>query len=65
MPGFFVVDAESDGNFEVRLKDIENREIWEEPFREKGKISSGLAVTKSMFEESINMAYAEAMKKFT
>ena len=64
MPGFFVVDAESDVNFEVRLKDIGNKEIWDETFIGKGKVSSGLGITRSMFEESINMAYSEAMKTF-
>lgn len=65
MPGVFVVDAESDVIFEVILIDPKtNYEIWEEIFRGKGKVSSGLAVTRGMFEESINLAYAEAMKKF-
>lgn len=64
MPGLFVVDAESDVIFEVRFIDREtNREIWSETFRGKGKVS-GIAVTRSMFEESINLAYADAMKKF-
>ncbi len=64
MPGVFVVDAESDVSFDVRLKDIGHREIWEETFRGKGKVSSGIAITRSMFEESINLAYSEAMNKF-
>jgi hypothetical protein len=63
MPGFFVVDAASNVIFEVRLIELQtNREIWSEIFRGKGKVSSGIAVTRDMFEKSINMAYAEAMR---
>ncbi len=64
MPGFFTVDAASNVIFEVRLHDpTTNREIWNETFRGKGKVS-GLAVTRGMFEESINIAYSEAMRQF-
>jgi len=63
MPGFFVVDAASNVIFEMRLIDSQtNQEIWSDTFRGKGKVSSGFAVTKDMFEQSINIAYAEAMK---
>ena len=63
MPGVFVVDAASDVIFEVRFIDFQtNREIWGDTFRGKGNVSSGIAVTKDMFEKSINAAYAEAMK---
>jgi hypothetical protein len=64
MPGLFVVDAVSNVIFEVRLHDpTTNREIWSETFRGKGKVS-GVAVTRGMFEESINIAYSEAMRQF-
>jgi hypothetical protein len=62
MPGFFTVDAAGDVIFEVRLFEPEtNKEIWSEMFRGKG-IVSGVAVTKGMYEKSINTAYSEAMK---
>ncbi len=62
MPGFFAVDAVGDVIFEVRLFDPEtNKEIWSEMFRGKGTVS-GMAVTRGMYEKSINIAYSEAMK---
>ncbi len=62
MPGFFVVDAASDVVFEVKLSRPDStREIWSDTFRGKGKVS-GMAVTRGMFEESLNLAYSEAMK---
>lgn len=62
MPGFFTVDAVGDVIFEVRLYEPEtNKEIWSEMFRGKGTVS-GVAVTRGMYEKSINMAYSEAMK---
>ncbi len=62
MPGFFTVDAAGDVIFEVRLFEPEtNREIWTEMFRGKG-VASGVAVTRGMYEKSINIAYSEAMK---
>jgi hypothetical protein len=64
IPGFFVVDAASNVIFEIRLFEPEtNREIWSETFRGKGKVS-GMAVTRAMFERSINLAYTEAMRSF-
>lgn len=64
MPGFWSVDAASNVIFEVRLFEPEtNREIWSEIFRGQGKVS-GMAVTRGMFEKSINIAYAEAMRSF-
>jgi len=63
MPGMFVVDAASNVVFEVRLYDpAGNKEIWSETFRGTGKVS-GMAVTRSMFERSINIAYAEATRQ--
>jgi hypothetical protein len=64
MPGFWTVDAASNVIFEVRLFEPETtREIWSEIFRGQGKVS-GMAVTRGMFEKSINIAYAEAMRNF-
>jgi len=63
MPGLFVVDAASNVIFEVRLHDpMTNKEIWSETFRGNGKVS-GMAVTRGMFEESINIAYSQAMRQ--
>ncbi len=65
MPGFFLVDADSNVIFEVRLISPQtNQELWSETYRGKGKVSSGLAITKEMFEQSINIAYADAMRNF-
>jgi hypothetical protein len=64
MPGFWTVDAASNVIFEVRLFEPEtNREIWSDIFRGQGKVS-GMAVTRGMYEKSINIAYAEAMRNF-
>jgi len=64
MPGFWTVDAASNVIFEIRLFEPEtNREIWSETFRGQGKVS-GMAVTRGMYEKSINIAYAEAMRNF-
>lgn len=64
MPGFWTVDAASNVIFEIRLFEPEtNREIWSEIFRGQGKVS-GMAVTRGMFEKSINIAYAETMRNF-
>ncbi len=62
VPGFAVVDAASNVNFSVRLFEPEaNREIWTGNFHGKGKVS-GMAVTRAMYEKSINIAYAEAIR---
>lgn len=62
IPGFAVVDAASKVNFNVRLLEPEtNQEIWTGNFSGKGKVS-GMAVTRGMYEKSINIAYAEAMR---
>jgi hypothetical protein len=64
MPGFWTVDAASNVIFEIRLFEPDTgREIWSEIFRGQGKVS-GMAVTRGMFERSINIAYAEAMRNF-
>ena len=64
MPGFFTVDAVGDVIFEVRLYESEtSKELWSEMFRGKGTVS-GVAATRGMYEESINIAYSEAMKNF-
>jgi hypothetical protein len=63
-PGVFVVDAESDVIFEIKFSEPStNQEVWSETFKGHGKVS-GIAVTRGMYEESINMAYSEAMKNF-
>lgn len=63
MPGAFVVDALGNVIFEVRIFDSETRkEILSEMFRGTGKVSS-VIVTRAMFEESINIAYAQAMQQ--
>ncbi len=57
-----MVDAASKVNFNVRLLEPEtNQEIWTGNFSGKGKVS-GMAVTRGMYEKSINIAYAEAMR---
>jgi len=62
VPGFAVVDAASNVIFNVKLFEPEtNREIWSGSFSGKGKVS-GMAVTRGMYEKSINIAYAEAMR---
>jgi hypothetical protein len=64
IPGFAVVDASSIVTFSVKLFDPEmKREIWSGIFDGKGKVS-GMAVTRGMYEKSINSAYAEAMRNF-
>jgi hypothetical protein len=65
IPGFARVDAKSLVTFSVRLFEPEaNKEVWSGMFDGSGMVSSGLAVTRGMYEESINRAYAEAMRKF-
>jgi len=64
MPGFWAVSADSNVIFEVHLFNAEtNQEIWSETFRGKGHVP-GLAIDRKGFEQSINMAYSEAMKSF-
>lgn len=64
MPGFFTVDALSNVVLEVTLKKPEaGRDVWSGMFRGQGKVSSGFAITRDHYEESINLAYAEAMRK--
>lgn len=61
MPGFWTVAAVSNVIFEIRLFESDTgREIWREIFRGEGKVS-GMAVTRGMYEKSINIAYSEAM----
>jgi len=60
-PGLFIVDATSSVAFGVRVSEPEtNRGIWSDAFDAETKVS-GVAVTRGMFEESINASYAKAM----
>ncbi|MGB9630016.1 MAG: hypothetical protein ACPL6D_15275 [Thermodesulfobacteriota bacterium] len=62
VPGFAVVDAASNVIFNVKLFEPgTDKEIWSGNFSGKGKVS-GMAVTRGMYEKSINIAYAEAMR---
>ncbi len=64
IPGFATVDAKSLVAFSIRLFEPEtNKEVWSGMFNGSGKVS-GMAVTQGMYEKSINMAYAEAMRNF-
>lgn len=64
IPGFARVDASSLVTFSIRLFEPEtNKEVWSGMFDGSGKVS-GMAVTRGMYEQSINVAYAEAMRKF-
>ncbi len=62
VPGIFSVDAVGEVMFEVRVYEPgTNREIWSKTFRGKA-IAAGIAGTRGMYEESINLAYSQAMK---
>jgi len=63
--GFAVVGAESEVLFEITLTEPNtNRIIWSDIFKGGNKVSSKLALRNEAFEQSINSAYAEAMKNF-
>ena len=60
----FTGDVLSAVSFGVRLRDIGNREILDEIFSGTGNVIAAFLRTKGLYEESINIAYAEAMKNF-
>jgi hypothetical protein len=61
-PGFFVVDAEANVQVDVTVLDKSaTKELYDDSFRGHWKVSGG-AVTRSMFEESLNRANCQAME---
>ncbi len=63
VPGIFSVDAVGEVMFEVRVYEPgTNREIWSKTFRGKAIAAGVTGSARGMYEESINLAYSQAMK---